>query len=254
MWPRIEDRRPFAALLVGLVALAWLTLWAWGLSPYGRFLSHDRLGEAAGGGGHPAPLLLVIFVGGWTLMTVAMMLPTSLPLVMLFHALVRRRPDAWRLVALVVAGYLSIWALFGLGVHLGDWLLHEAVERSAWLRAHAWAISAATFAGAGIYQFTPWKFRCLDKCRSPLSFILGHWQGEREQAQAFRLGVHHGLFCLGCCWSLMLLMFAVGTGNLGWMLALGAVMAAEKNLPWGRRISAPLGGVLTGWGLIQLVA
>lgn len=250
MWPRIEDRRLFAALMVVLAALAWLTLWVWGQSPYGRFLSHERLGDAASGGGIPIPTLMLVFVGGWTLMTVAMMLPTSLPLVMLFHALVGKRPDALRLVALVIAGYLGIWALFGLVVHLGDWALHEALERSLWLRANAWAISAATLAGAGVYQFTPLKYRCLDKCRSPLSFIMEHWQGERDRAQAFRLGVHHGLFCLGCCWSLMLLMFAVGIGNLGWMLALGMVMAAEKNLPWGRRLSAPLGAVLVGWGLI----
>ena len=102
---------------------------------------------------------------------------------------------------------------------------------------------------AGVYQFTPLKSSCLARCRSPLLFIVAHWHGRHEALQAVWLGVHHGLFCLGCCWLLMLLMFAVGAGNLGWMLALGLVMAAEKNLPWGRRISAPLGGVLLGWGL-----
>jgi len=90
------------------------------------------------------------------------------------------------------------------------------------------------------------KYRCLDKCRSPLNFIVGHWQGGHEQAQAFKLGVNHGIFCLGCCWSLMLLMFAIGVGNIGWMLALGTVMAVEKNMPWGRRLSGPLGIVLLG--------
>jgi predicted metal-binding membrane protein len=106
---------------------------------------------------------------------------------------------------------------------------------------------------AGLYQFTPLKYQCLDKCRSPLSFIMGHWQGSHEQAQAFRLGVHHGIFCIGCCWSLMLLMFVVGMANIGWMLALGIVMAVEKNMPWGRRLSAPLGAVLLGWGLILVL-
>ena len=74
---------------------------------------------------------------------------------------------------------------------------------------------------AGVYQFTPLKYHCLDKCRAPLGFIMGHWRGRRERLQALRLGLHHGLFCVGCCWSLMLLMFAVGVGSLGWMLALG---------------------------------
>jgi len=248
MWPREEDRRLFATLMVLLVSLAWVTLWAWGQSPYGRFLSHERLGDVRSGGS--AAILIPLFVAGWTLMTVAMMLPTSLPLIMLFHTMVRRRPDAARLVCLLVGGYLGIWMLFGLLVHLADWGLHEAVERSAWLESNAWVIGAATLGVAGLYQFTPLKYQCLDKCRSPLSFIMEHWHGSREHAQAFRLGIHHGIFCVGCCWSLMLLMFAVGVGNLGWMLALGAVMAVEKNMSWGRRLSAPLGGLLVVWGLV----
>jgi predicted metal-binding membrane protein len=83
-----------------------------------------------------------------------------------------------------------------------------------------------------------------------LSFLTEYWRGNQERTQAFRLGMRHGLFCIGCCWSLMLLMFAVGVGNVGWMLILGAVMAIEKNLPWGRRISAPLGVGLVCWGLV----
>src|SRR2546422_5962401 len=94
---------------------------------------------------------------------------------------------------------------------------------------------------------------CLDKCRSPMSFISGHWHGGNARAEAFGLGVSHGLFCVGCCWSLMLLMFAVGMGSLGWMLVLGATMAVEKNLSWGRRLSAPLGAVLLGGGLVLAV-
>jgi predicted metal-binding membrane protein len=106
---------------------------------------------------------------------------------------------------------------------------------------------------AGAYQFSPLKYHCLEKCRSPLSFALEHWRGRRERLHALWLGVHHGLFCIGCCWSLMLLMFAVGVGNLGWMLALSAVMAAEKNLPWGRRLSAPLGVALLFWGAVLIL-
>ncbi len=106
---------------------------------------------------------------------------------------------------------------------------------------------------AGVYQFTPLKYYCLDKCRSPMSFILGHWHGYAEAQQAFALGAHHGLFCVGCCWSLMLLMFAVGVGSLGWMLVLSVVMAIEKNMPWGRRLSVPLGVALLAWGALMLL-
>jgi predicted metal-binding membrane protein len=246
-WPRVHDRRLFTALLLGLVVLAWLALWGWGQSPYGRFLDHEKLAEVEIGLNGGALLVAVVFVSGWTLMTFAMMLPTSLPLVQLFRRMTRRRTDSARLVVLLIAGYLSVWALFGVVAHAGDRGLHEVVARTAWLEANAWVIGAATVAVAGAYQFTPLKYQCLDKCRSPLSFIAEHWRGSHDQAEAFRLGVHHGIFCVGCCWSLMLLMFAVGVGSLGWMLALGAVMAVEKNMPWGRRISAPLGvGLIAG--------
>jgi predicted metal-binding membrane protein len=189
-------------------------------------------------------------------MLVAMMLPTSLPLVTLFRRLVRQRSNHTRLVVLLMAGYLGIWTLFGVIVLIGDLGLHQAlegIEWFEWLEDNAWALGGPTLVLAGLYQFTPLKYHCLDKCRSPLSFIVEHWRGSHEQAQAFRLGVHHGIFCIGCCWSLMLLMFAVGMGNIGWMLVLGTVMAVEKNMPWGRRLSAPLGVALLGWGLILLL-
>ena len=247
MWPRVRDDKLLVSLTGGLIALAWLTLWLWSESPYGRFLSHEEGGATGLGQGYLA--LLVVFVAGWTLMTVAMMLPTSLPLVAIFRSLVRRRPNARVLVALVVVGYVSVWSLFAFAVHLGDQGIHAAVERSSWLEENAWMIGAGTVLVAGAYQFMPLKYHCLEKCRSPLSFVMGNWHGGRGGREAFQLGVHHGVFCLGCCWSLMLVMFAVGVGNIAWMLALGAVMAVEKNMPWGRRLSTPLGLFLLVSGL-----
>jgi predicted metal-binding membrane protein len=243
MWAP-ANRRYFLPLMGALIALAWLALWTWGQSPYARFLSHHHLDELRAGGS-----LVLVFIAGWTLMIFAMMLPTSLPLVATFHTLTGRRMDQGQLVALLLVGYLCIWILFGVMVYTGDWILHHAVEHSIWLQANAWALGAMTVTLAGLYQFTPLKYHCLDKCRSPLSFIMEHWRGRHDKAQAFRLGVRHGLFCLGCCWSLMLLMFVVGIGNLACMLALATVMAIEKNMPWGRWLSAPLGIFLIGWGL-----
>ena len=252
MWVRVDDRRLFTALLGGLVVLAWLALWAWGQSPYGRFLSHQELGRVELGLDGGAVLVALAFVGGWTLMTFAMMLPTSLPLITMFQTVTSRRKDRRLLAALLVGGYVLVWAAFGVLAHAGDLGLHRVVEQSAWLEDNAWAIGGVTFVLAGVYQVTPLKYHCLDKCRSPLSFITQHWLSSGQPAAAFRLGVHHGLFCVGCCWSLMLLMFAVGTGNLGWMLALGTVMAVEKNMPWGRQISAPLGLGLVALGLVVI--
>jgi len=249
VWPRVRDDKLFASALLGLIVLAWLSLWIWSSSPWGRFLGHEEGGEA--GLADDYVILLLVFVVGWTLMTVAMMLPTSLPLVTLFRALVRKRPDGGVLVALVVVGYLAVWTLFALGVHAADRGIHTAVHHVAWLDDHAWVIGAGTVLLAGAYQFSSLKYRCLDKCRSPFSFVMGHWRGGRR-SDALRLGADHGLFCLGCCWSLMLVLFAVGIGNLAWMLALAAVMAFEKNHPLGRRLSAPLGAALLVWGAVLL--
>jgi len=241
-------RRLFTALLALLVGLAWLALWLWGASPYSRFLSHHHLEHVRGGG------LILVFLAGWLLMIIAMMLPTSMPLVTLFRGVVHRRPDRLRLVALLLAGYLSSWMFFGLLVYTGDAVVHVVVEHSAWSTAHAWLIAPVTLLLAGLYQFTPLKYHCLDKCRSPRAFILERWRGRNEPVQAFRIGVEHGLFCVGCCWPLMLLMFAVGVGSLGWMLALGAIMSIEKNVRWGRRLSTPLGLCLVTWGLFVALA
>jgi predicted metal-binding membrane protein len=251
MWPRVRDDKLFASLLLGLIALAWISLWIWSSSPWGRFLGHEEGGEAALGDDYV--VLLLVFVAGWALMTVAMMLPTSLPLVALFRALVRRRPDRGLLVGSLVGGYLSVWILFALVVHAGDRGIHAALGEIGWLENNAWTIGAGTVLLAGMYQFSSLKYRCLDKCRSPFSFVMGHWRGGRGPAEAFRLGVDHGRFCLGCCWSLMLLMFAVGIGNLGWMLALAAVMVFEKNHPLGRRLSAPVGVALLAWGAVLVL-
>ena len=92
----------------------------------------------------------------------------------------------------------------------------------------------------------PLTNRSCHRC-TPMTFITQHWRGRNEGRHSFLLGIHHGVYCVGCCWALMLLMFAVGTGSVGWMLALGAVMAVEKNMPWGQKMSLPLGVFLLAW-------
>lgn len=189
-------------------------------------------------------------VAGWTLMTVAMMLPTATPLLLMFRRMVSAKTNGGVLVGLVVLGYLSVWAVFGIAVQLAN-RAAQAIPGSADISG-TWLPSTVILAAAGVYQFTPLKYACLDKCRTPLSFLMSRWQGRSELAEAFRLGIDHGLFCVGCCWSLMLLMFVVEMGNLGWMLLLGIIMAVEKNFAWGRRISAPLGIVLLGWAAVEV--
>jgi predicted metal-binding membrane protein len=191
----VNTQKPLVVLLGGLIILCWLALWAWGASPYGRFLSHEELAYIRLGA---EPRLVLLFVAGWTLMTMAMMLPTSLPLVVLFYGMMGQRPDRRRLLTLLLVGYLGLWTLFGVAVHIADFILHQVVARVAWLDANSWLISAATLLFAGLYQFSPLKYKCLDMCRSPMSFIAQHWQGRRTSRQALRLGAHHALFCMGC--------------------------------------------------------
>lgn len=229
---------------VGLVSIAaWLMLWQFGGTLHAP-VHHSR---------HAAPGSFgLLFVGSWTVMTMAMMLPTSVPLLATFQTIAGGRRDRSVLLALVVSGYLAMWAAVGFVFYEAGILLQQLADSSPWLQARPSMAGGALFITAGLYQFTSLKYRCLDKCRSPLSFVLGYWQGVHERRNAFRLGVHHGLFCVGCCWALMLLMFAVGVGNVVWMLLLGAVMAIEKNVSWGRRLSAPLGALLVIGGLATL--
>ena len=134
-----------------------------------------------------------------------------------------------------------------MAAHLLDRVLHAGLGGWVWLAAHPWVPGAVVLSLAGAFQFSSLKYHCLDKCRTPLGFIMSHWHGPRPRHDAFSLGLAHGAWCVGCCWAIMLLMFVVGVGNVGWMLALGSLMAIEKNAAWGRRTSQPLGFGLLAW-------
>jgi len=232
-----RDRAILGGSLAGLAVAAWLALWLWGASPYARYLHHD---DDVG----PLAAQASLFAVGWVLMIVAMMLPSSVPLVMTFGALVRRRRRPGALVGLLLAGYLSVWAAFGLAAWVLDRGIHAAVDTVPWLAAHPELILGTTLLGAGLWQFSPLRDRCLDECRSPMGFVMNRWRGVSEARESFAMGIAHGAFCVGCCWSLMLVMFGIGLANITAMLALGGLTAIEKNLPWGRRLTRPLGVVL----------
>jgi predicted metal-binding membrane protein len=254
MWSAQSDGRIFAGVVAGMAAVAWLALFVWGLSPYGALLGHEALGDFGLAITGSYAVMAGIYAVGWALMIVAMMLPTSLPLLLLFRTLTRSRSNKDLLAVLVVAGYVLAWLGFGLFAHLGDLGIHRVLEGDPSLQRYTWLLAAAPLLLAGAYQFTPLKYVCLDKCRSPYMFIMERWRGDNDALQSLRIGISHGLFCVGCCWPVMLLMFAVGTGNLVWMLVLAFVMGAEKNLSWGRRLGTPLGITLLAFGVAILVS
>ena len=245
-------------LRVGLVAalsgVAWLALAAWSSSPYGRYLEHGGWADEGPFGALcrsiPQGALIVpamVYALAWLLMITAMMLPTTLPLLGIFGRVVAARPDAGALMGRVVAGYAIAWLSFGFLAHGADSLLHAGAAQVGWLAGRGWVIGAAVLAGAGVFQFSALKYRCLERCRTPFTFINARWHGRAPRREALRIGLEHGVFCVGCCWALMAVMFVVGMGSLGWMLVLAAAMAAEKNLRWGKRLRTPLGLGLIAW-------
>ena len=242
------------SLLVLAAAGAWSVLWLWSLSPYAGYLDHGSWLEigvlASVCRALPAGEVLlpaILHVCAWVLMIAAMMLPTIVPLLALFRRIVSGRADTDRLLWLIAAGYGCAWLGFGLLAHALDAGLLAAARQFDWFIAHGWVIGAIVVGGAGLFQFSALKYRCLDKCRTPYGFISERWRGRAPSRDALRIGFDHGLFCVGCCWALMLTMFVIGMGNVGWMLAIGLVMAIEKNISWGKRLSAPLGIALIGW-------
>lgn len=246
--PRAVERAVLAGSITLLTAAAWLALWLADGAGYG-FLHHLPGAHAH----HAPPALPFLFVGGWAVMTIAMMLPTTLPVIFTFHAIAGGRRDRGLLVGLAIGGYLVAWTLFGAAVYVAGQKLHQAMMSVAALEQHSWMGTPLLLLLAGAFQFSSLKYRCLEKCRSPLSFVVEHWQGRHDAWQAFRLGLDSGIYCVGCCWALMLLMFIVGAGSLGWMLVLAIVMGIEKNVRWGRRMSAPVGVALLLWGAALLI-
>lgn len=160
----------------------------------------------------------------------------------------QRRRSA--VIGAFLGGYLAVWSAFGAVAFLGDVGLHHLMDAAPWLSTRPWLIGAGALALAGAFQFSSLKDRCLSECRHPAAFVLPRYR--RGLGPAFALGWSHGLFCVGCCGALMLLMFAAGVANLSWMAALTALMVYEKVGRHGRAAS-PLAGVLL-LGLAILVA
>lgn len=225
---------PVVALAIGV---------AWGFAIVAEVAGRSRLfhhGTLAGGG-LPLWVALGPFLLAWQLMVAAMMLPSSLPLVRLFWTVGSRQPHPARARAAFLAGYAAVWSGFGTLAFVADAGLHRLVHRWTWLHARPWLIGSAALFVGGAFQFSKLKDRCLRECRHPAGFLWSRYQ--RGTRGALRLGLGHGLFCLGCCWALMLVMFAAGVANLWWMAALGALMFYEKVGRVGDR-ATPVAGVL----------
>jgi predicted metal-binding membrane protein len=242
----LAARRAPAAVYLA-IALAWSIALAAKAVGAAELVHHDYLIE---GGLHPAAAL-GLFLVVWQLMTAAMMLPSSMPMIRLYWSTARSQARPGAALASFLAGYALVWTVFGGLALLSDLMLHRLVHSWEWLEARPHLIAGAVLIGAGAFQFSKLKDKCLEECRHPGIYLMRHYK--RGASEAFRLGRGHGLFCLGCCWALMLLMFAVGVANLAWMAALAAVMAYEKIGRHGRDLTPAVGVALLCVGVVVLV-
>ena len=189
----------------------------------------------------------------WWLMMIAMMVPSAAPAVLLFatirrkqEASVRPSVEAW----IFLGGYLLMWAAFSLVAALAQWGLERAGLLSMAMASTSATLGGVILLAAGLYQFTPIKNVCLRYCQSPVLFLSQHWRP--GTVGAFRMGLRHGSYCVGCCWFLMALLFVSGVMNLVWIAVVAFYVASEKLLPLGHRLSRAAGVALIVSGTIVL--
>jgi predicted metal-binding membrane protein len=232
------------AVLLGL-CWAYLLYMVWGM---------ENMDEVADSMLMPAMVdwsgadLVLVFVM-WTIMMAAMMLPSAAPMLMLFGKVSAARakgPRAALAVGVLALGYLAAWTAFSAIATLAQWGLLEARLVSPMMSSASPALSAALLIAAGAYQFTPLKNACLARCRSPLSFLLNDWR--EGLAGAFCMGLRQGVYCTGCCWLLMALLFVFGVMNLVWIAALTVFVLVEKLLGRPRWFAPATGALLIAWG------
>jgi predicted metal-binding membrane protein len=186
----------------------------------------------------------------WAVMMSAMMLPSATPMVLCFAGLNRRRGEHARSLHFVVA-YIILWAGFGAVATAAQWTLQAIGLVTPMAVSTSVPLSAGLLLIAGIFQFSPLKHACLRACRSPLGFLMSDWRDGLWGA--WRMGFRHALYCLGCCWALMTLLFVGGVMNILWIAALAALAAMEKLAPKGEWVAQILGGVMIVVGIFNLV-
>jgi predicted metal-binding membrane protein len=261
----IDRRRPPLAVPAA-IALAWVTVIALHASGRAHTIDHDQLfgsggqsghaghgghGDHGGSGGSLSPATLVAYSAAWVAMVIAMMLPSATPLVRLFASASRTQVRPRLVVAVFVSGYVAIWSVFG-WIALGlDAAVHAVVHNTPLLHERPYIVTASVLAVAGAFQFSSLKDRCLKSCRHPAAYLIAEYR--RGIPAAFRIGSRHGLFCLGCCWSLMLVAFAAGMADLRWMAAFTALMTYEKIGRRGEAVAHAAGVVLLGLAAVVVL-
>lgn len=241
-YPLPRERNLILASLLILATAAWALL-AW----QSALADGEQLGLTMGMG---APVFLAI----WMAMMVAMMFPTAAPMILMFarvHAGKRQRGQSFVPTWVFVSSYLVVWTLFGVLAYAAAVGAEALTSQSMGLMENAARFGGGVLVLAGLYQLSPLKRSCLSKCRTPLDFILSSWRD--GYGGAFRMGLEHGVYCLGCCWLLFVILFPLGVMNVAAMAVITLLIFAEKSLPMGRHIGRAAAVALIAYGALVVL-
>jgi predicted metal-binding membrane protein len=251
-----QDRKVvlISLILVSLIAWGWLLAGA-GMGMDGiEMTRHSMMGmNTVSATDWTLPYALLMF-SMWWIMMIAMMLPSASAVILLAAGINRRsRPEArpYGTTLAFTSGYLLTWGVFSILAVLAQWALSQSGQINTVMQSNSDLLSAALLITAGVWQFTPWKSSCLRQCRGPVDFLTRN--RKTGNSGALLMGSHHGLYCLGCCWFLMALLFVGGVMNLFWIAGLAIYVWVEKMLPGGQNIARIMGVVLMTAGVWMLV-
>ena len=236
-----RERYLILGMLLVLAAISWaLLIWQ------SMTMSNQAMGLTMG-------MSAIVFIAIWIVMMVAMMFPTAAPMILMFTKIYtgkRQQEQAFVPTWVFVSAYLLVWSLCGVVAYPLAVLIEQLAAQSMWLMENAARLAGVVLVVAGLYQLSPLKDICLSKCRTPLQFILSSWRD--GYGGAFRMGLEHGAYCLGCCWLLFVILFPLGIMNIAVMALLTALIYAEKALPIGRQISQFAGVGLIVYGVLVM--
>lgn len=244
-----RDRVAIASALIGVTVLAWAYLIRMAAQMDMSAMMPAAMLEIHPWSGGDFVFMFVM----WAVMMVGMMVPTAIPMTLIYAAVARKAAGQGTTLApaaVFLSGYIAMWTIFSAGATFAQWVLDQAALLSPMLVSSSPWLGAGLLIAAGVYQMTPAKEACLRHCRSPAHFIAEHWRP--GWAGAFRMGLEHGVFCLGCCWALMGLLFFGGVMNLLWIAAITLFVLLEKVLPFGARSGRFAGIAMIAGGLAVL--
>jgi predicted metal-binding membrane protein len=260
-----RDRAIVAASLVALTAIAWgYVLWLvdamsmGGMAMPGMRMDANPFGVAMIPSLQPwsATEFVLMFVM-WTVMMVGMMMPSAAPIVLIYARVGRQAEMQGKPLAAsgyFAAGYLLAWTAFSLFAVIGQWALERASLLTPMMESTSGILGGLVLIAAGLFQWTPAKDACLKRCQAPLMFIQRHGGFRRDPFGSLRVGCHHGLYCVGCCWALMALLFVGGIMNVVWIAGIAVFVLAEKVIPSGRIITRVAGVMVIAEGIWLIAA